>query len=206
MPHRDPETGQFLADDHTGTFADADQILHLHRHLAFGDTSVTNIDYGEGNTPATVETLEIQKDYRILGIEVKGEMRTQNADVAVNSPSQPIQMRASLQLGTTGSYNPPDGPGAGGAQGIGTYWHDEFAGSVAQVWDDDTNGNAAVIPGHDYNVDERWPAEKLVNVDVTPDAGTTINVHLDVAQGGGTSEGMVLDYSVRIYVAERSDN
>lgn len=207
MAHRDPETGQFVGDDHAGMLAQADDKLVIKRAVEVGDTTGT-ADYDTENTPVdNYINLELQHDYRILAMEVTLDTWPEKAPNG-NDPSTTAAFAPTVVewvFGTTGTYQGVDAPSNGGSEATGILYRHHTVGQAGQAWGDDTNGNGGYIPGRLQGFTDFVPAEKMVNVDTTPDAGTSLNLHFEVEQDGSSSTSVRHQIEIVIYVQRRDD-
>lgn len=207
MPHRDPDTGQFLGGDHAGAVAAADDVLEMRAEVKVGDGSVTDTDFEPPTTVDGHKSLEIQKDYRILLLEVFLWSRPHNADVATDTPdADHSQQNVQWQLATTGTHAETPPPSEGGATPDGVLYQHHTVAATDIVWDvTGTDANrAAVRPGYGERFTEVVPAEKITNASVTPDAGTAINLHLEVAGNADNADSSQHWMESRFYVQERT--
>lgn len=202
LPHRDPETGQFLSDDHEGAYAEADDILYLR-----GDQEVDDTDSGTDTFPDMAQ-ITFQRDYRILGLEARyfGRWSAFGGGASVEDPpSEPIEYTFRSQFATTADYAEPETHVIdGGLEPSGVYDHHELTVVPPTVWDDDTNGGAASTAGLAAESRHFLPAEEMVNVDVTPNAGNTVSIHGMLV--GGSNQGAAKFLAEgRFLLAERAE-
>lgn len=208
MPHRDPETGQFVADSHSEAWASADDVLTMDVHSEVGDTSVTSTDLGIGATKNNTVSLEMQKDYRLLGLEAFLFARPDNTEVAGTTTAEASLTEHNVywQLATTSSFAEAAPPDQGGSMPVGVIYQNHTKAASDAVWEDETNGTGGVRPGYGTSIYEVVPAEKIVNADVTPDAGTGYNLHLKTSGQDRNAQTTRHSGTFRFYVAEREDN
>lgn len=207
MPHRDPETGQFVSGgDHAGAYVDADEVLQANTRFTTGDTNLTIVNFDENNTPEDNHlSLTVQQDYRILAIEVFGRTVVRGQPNGTDNVGTFGRVVTDLQIGTSGGFSGPADPGNGGALPAGLYWHRRMLASHGQNWEDETNGTGGSIPYDNEKVHDFFPAEKVVNADVTLDAGQSVNLHFDVSRDGDSGAAVEYVIEMRLYVAERED-
>lgn len=198
MPHRDPETGQFVGGtDHAAGWTQADDVLFLSTRYQASET-----DSGEVGT----DDLEFQRDYRIVGIEAFTELLPIQPTVATDWPNGEIDMVATFQLSSTASYRAPDAPGDGGTLSPGVYCHRQHAATGLYCVEDETNGTGGAIGGQGSRHYDVYPAEVLTDVDVTPDAGTTVTARINLDDAPDKSNmAFAAHYDYRIWVARRED-
>lgn len=204
MPHRDPETGQFVSgSDHAGAIANADAVLRHEHSVNVGDGAVNSTDFEPPDRVDSYDSLEFQKDYRILGLQAVMNARPYNTDVGTNTPDSDLaEQVVRWQLATTSTYAETPAASAGAQQPVGVLYEHHTKAATDVVWDDGTY--AGVRPGYLEKNAEFIPAEKMINCDVTPDAGTAVNLHLDITGKVENAESTQHWAEFRWYVQERS--
>lgn len=208
MPHRDPQTGQFVSDDHAGAVADADKMLFLKTEPVIGDENNTPVaEYDSNNTPVTLDTITVQRDLRVLGLEYAMWSATENMPSGTDPDGSIPNISAQVQFGTTGSFQAPGAPENGAEVPAGLYYHEDLDWQSGQVWEDETNGTGGTIQATNHVFPHRAfvPAEQIVDADVTLDQGTSLSQHLEVTRAGASSTAEILNVATRIYAAERED-
>lgn len=204
MPHRDPETGQFVgsAESH-GFFGDADDILRMNTSVEYGTDDANGSDIAS-------RVLTYQKDYRIVGAVLRAQLVPNSPlNRGTNAFSDGDQgTTVGYQWTTTGNYVTPPAPADGGKIPDGVYHSESIRGATGQTVSDGTGaggGYDGVATEHVHTM----PAPELTNGDLTPDAGTTSALRLRLVDSpvvGDNTQAMRAASHLDVYVAERHED